>query len=148
MKQIKADKFRYIVAALIQRADGKILLCKKPKGKGVFPGQWAIVGGGVDEDETLEEALEREVQEEVGLEVTHVEPLFFWDDLQPKFNNGQSIGVIYMVYLVFRCAATPGEPTINDEFEEYRWVERSELSEYDLNPPTRETFLRLEYLAR
>lgn len=148
MKHIRADKFRFIVAGLIEAADGKILLCKKPSGKGVFPGQWACAGGGVDEGETLEEALEREVQEEVGLEIENIEPLFFWDDLQPKFDNGLSIGDIYMVYLIFRCRAKTNEPTLNDEFEEYRWVDRTNLSEYDLNPPTREVFARLGYLSR
>jgi len=56
-------KFRANVAALIVNRKGEILVCERIKNKG----SWQFPQGGVDKGETTLEALEREVQEEVGL---------------------------------------------------------------------------------
>lgn len=56
---------RTIVCPLIQN-DGCYLLCKMADDRGVFPGQWALSGGGVEPGERIEEALRREVREELG----------------------------------------------------------------------------------
>uniref|UniRef100_UPI00111998B8 nucleoside triphosphatase NudI n=1 Tax=Salmonella enterica TaxID=28901 RepID=UPI00111998B8 len=47
---------RTIVCPLIQN-DGCYLLCKMVDNRGVFPGQWALSGGGVEPGERIEEAL-------------------------------------------------------------------------------------------
>ncbi|EGD0946758.1 nucleoside triphosphatase NudI, partial [Salmonella enterica subsp. enterica serovar Kentucky] len=46
---------RTIVCPLIQN-DGCYLLCKMADNRGVFPGQWALSGGGVEPGERIEEA--------------------------------------------------------------------------------------------
>lgn len=46
---------RTIVCPLIQN-DGCYLLCKMADDRGVFPGQWALSGGGVEPGERIEEA--------------------------------------------------------------------------------------------
>ena len=46
---------RTIVCPLIQN-DGAYLLCKMADDRGVFPGQWALSGGGVEPGERIEEA--------------------------------------------------------------------------------------------
>lgn len=56
---------RTIVCPLIQN-DGAYLLCKMADDRGVFPGQWALSGGGVESGERIEEALRREIREELG----------------------------------------------------------------------------------
>lgn len=56
---------RTIVCPLIEN-DGCYLLCKMADDRGVFPGQWALSGGGVEPGERIEEALRREVREELG----------------------------------------------------------------------------------
>lgn len=55
---------RTIVCPLIQN-DGAYLLCKMADDRGVFPGQWALSGGGVESGERIEEALRREIREEL-----------------------------------------------------------------------------------
>ncbi|HBH9106542.1 TPA: nucleoside triphosphatase NudI, partial [Escherichia coli] len=50
---------RTIVCPLIQN-DGAYLLCKMADDRGVFPGQWALSGGGMESGERIEEALRRE----------------------------------------------------------------------------------------
>lgn len=132
---------RFICAAIVQNAEGQYLLCKSHPEFGVFPNQWAFPGGGMEENETLEEAVRREVREEVGLELESFEPLAFEDDLRvKKLRDGSSIEV-YMVYLVFVTKAkNPENIRLNEEFVEYRWVDAANVQEYDLNEPARRTF--------
>ncbi|MEK7540488.1 MAG: NUDIX hydrolase [Patescibacteria group bacterium] len=62
---------RTIVAALIFSQDNKLLLGRKDPSKGgVYLDCWHTPGGGVDEGETFEQAMTREVLEEVGLDIT------------------------------------------------------------------------------
>ena len=44
---------RLIVVPIIRRGDGRYLLCKSPEHRGVFPGQWGLPGGGVEDDERI-----------------------------------------------------------------------------------------------
>ena len=57
-----------VVAAVIERADGAFLLAQRPAGK-VYAGWWEFPGGKVDEGETTDAALSRELHEELGIEV-------------------------------------------------------------------------------
>ena len=65
---------RTIVSALIFSKDNKILMGRKDPAKGgVYADCWHIPGGGVEEGQTFEDALKREVLEEVGLDITPYE---------------------------------------------------------------------------
>lgn len=60
-----------VVAAVIQRefpVDGKVLIVKRGQNQS-GAGDWEFPGGKVEEGETLEEALIREIQEELGIQI-------------------------------------------------------------------------------
>lgn len=138
---------RVIVVGLIHNDRREWLLCRMPPDRGVFPGQWGIPGGGIEPGEDAENALRRELREEVGLEVSQVEPLLFTDGLYTKrFPDGTS-RPIYMIFLVYKCLAAAGEVALNSEFEEYAWVPPDSLRGYDLNLETVKTFTRLGLLT-
>ena len=57
------------VSAWIMNKEGKVLLQQRSFNKKKNPGKWAKTGGHVDAGETCEEAIKREVYEEIGLKV-------------------------------------------------------------------------------
>jgi nucleoside triphosphatase len=136
---------RVTVTGIIRNNEGKILLCKMPINRGVYPGQWAIPGGGIEEGEEMREALGRELQEEVGLEVTEIVPFCFDDDTREKINKDGSKEMLYMIHLIFDCKAVGDadlRPVLNDEFDEYAWVKPDGVGKYDINEATRKTFTK------
>lgn len=139
---------RIIVCPLIEN-EGAYLLCKMPSDRGVFPGQWALSGGGLEPGENITEGLLREVKEELGdrLVIDRVQPWTFRDDVRAKSYPDGTTEEIYMIYLIFDCHATNRDVNINDEFEAYAWVLPGDLENYDLNEATRTT-LRAKGLIR
>jgi nucleoside triphosphatase len=132
---------RMIVVPVVRDDDGRVLLCKMPPDRGVFPGQWGLPGGGIEPGERIHDALVREVNEELGVAVVSAKPLFFKDGTHEKTVPGEGRILLYMVFLLFECRVDPAQPIrLNEEFCEFAWVEPSRLSEYDLNSATRETF--------
>ena len=134
---------RTIVCPLIQN-NGCYLLCKMADDRGVFPGQWALSGGGVEAGERIEEALRREVREELGeqLVLSEITPWTFSDDIRTKTYADGSQEEIYMIYLIFDCISTNRTITFNEEFQDIAWVSPNNLKKMDLNEATRITFAR------
>jgi nucleoside triphosphatase len=135
--------WRIIAVGVIQNDSGEYLICKKPLTRGVFPGQWALPGGGIEEGEHMEDGLRREIREEVGLEVTDIRPLFFKDGEYPKLYPDGTVANVYMIFLNFLCRKASREVALGEEFEAYRWVPKEHLAGFDLNAETRDTFQRM-----
>ena len=57
-----------VAVGVLQRADGAFLLTSRPPGK-VYAGYWEFPGGKVERGESVEQALARELNEEIGLDV-------------------------------------------------------------------------------
>lgn len=62
-----------VAAAVILRPDGAFLLARRPAGK-VYAGYWEFPGGKVEAGEPVADALARELQEELGIDVERSEP--------------------------------------------------------------------------
>ena len=57
-----------VVAAVIHNADGRVLIAQRPA-EGLLGNLWEFPGGKVEQGETLEQALKREIQEELAVEI-------------------------------------------------------------------------------
>lgn len=132
---------RIIVCPIIEN-NGEYLLCKMADDRGVFPGQWALSGGGMEPGETIEQALRREIREELSeaLQITQMTPWTFRDDVRTKTYPDGTQEPIYMLYLIFDCVSANRQITVNEEFQEVAWVRPDKLGELDLNEATRITF--------
>lgn len=108
---------RIAVDALIIQ-NNQILLIKRRVEP--FKDFWALPGGGIDFDETAEEALQNEVIEETGLTLISSKFLQIYTD--PKRDPKQVITLSYYV-------ETEGEPKAGDDAKEYKWFDLSDLPE-------------------
>jgi len=62
-----------VAVGVLIDSDGRFLMTSRPEGK-VCAGQWEFPGGKLEAGETVEQALRRELVEEIGLRIGHVEP--------------------------------------------------------------------------
>lgn len=85
---LKSKSMRVRVAALIQDPTGKILLVQQQKKQS---GYWLLPGGGIEFGESGEEALKRELNEELSLTVSQMDFLFLNESIDPNcfFNKGK-----------------------------------------------------------
>ena len=62
-----------VAAAVVVRADGRVLLAQRPEGK-PYAGYWEFPGGKLEPGESPAHALARELKEELGITVTRTAP--------------------------------------------------------------------------
>lgn len=112
-----------IVSAGIVSRNGKIMLCQRRPGDRLGL-KWEFPGGKLEKGETPQQALERELREELAIE-TRTGRIF---DVHCDITDDRSIMVLF-----FRSELISGEPqTI--ECNAVHWVEPARLTEYDLAP--------------
>jgi 8-oxo-dGTP diphosphatase len=111
-------------AALIDR-DNRVLISKRPEGKSLA-GLWEFPGGKVDPGETPEEALRRELKEELDIEVceTCLAPFTFASHTYETF---------HLLMPLYLCRNWEGEVTPL-EGQEVAWVRANRLASYPMPP--------------
>lgn len=74
-------------AGILQDDQERILITERPEGK-FMEGYWEFPGGKIEENETPEEALQRELYEEIGIEVDQkdLEPFYFISSPYPEYH--------------------------------------------------------------
>lgn len=114
------------VAVFIERENGDILLIRR--GKEPARGKLAPPGGFVDIGETAEDAVRREIREEVGLDLKAV---YFLCSAPNRYDYG---GVRYPVLDFFFTASVPdgAAPAALEEVESFQWVNPREIKPDEL----------------
>ena len=122
------------VKGIIRRNDGKILVLKRSDKDDHKPGVWETVGGGMDREESPQEALVREISEETGLSISISSP---FNVFAFKKDTGE-----FKIGITFLCEYLSGETMLSDEHSEYRWIEPKEFSEMESVPSLHEEIAR------
>lgn len=104
---------------LFLRRDNQILLAMKKRGFGA--NLWNGVGGKVDHGETIEEALVRECQEEIG-----VTPTLYRKVAEHDFLNDTASDPWQMLVHVYFCDEWQGEPTESEEMAP-QWFDLADI---------------------
>jgi putative (di)nucleoside polyphosphate hydrolase len=121
--------YRPNVAAIIRRSDNKILVGERSD----RPGSWQFPQGGIKTRETPEEALERELFEEVGLPGESYRILERKEPYRYLFGEGRTKeGYHGQQQIYFLVELLPGfEPrheTSEPEFRALRWIDPAEFN--------------------
>lgn len=88
------SSLRHVVIDTLVLRDEKILLVKRNKDL-LEGGKWALVGGYVERDETLTQAVEREVFEETGWKIKEIKLLRIVDSPNRRNEDRQNISFVY-----------------------------------------------------
>lgn len=137
MEILDKESHRISITAIIHR-DGKFLLTQRSHEKKAFPGKWTVPGGGLETDDytntpkttadiwyfAVENALRREIREEVGLEVGKVDYL-----LDMAFIRPDNVPVVILSYY---APYTSGEVRLDKDSIDHAWVSYEEAKAYDL----------------
>ncbi len=109
-----ASRPQLAVSAVIFR-EGKVLLVRRARSPG--KGFYSLPGGRVEFGESLHEALAREVDEETGLRIEIV-GLAGWREVLPGGSGGG-----HYVIMSFAARWVAREPVLNDEHDDFKWLE-------------------------
>src|SRR3989344_2703669 len=122
MKGVQEDGInRYVVGAVIQR-DSSVLLLKRPKDD-FMGGIYELPSGRVEDGESFDVALYREVEEETGLKIMEIRRYLGHFDYDSKSSKKTR---------QFNFEVTVGKPIEIrlQEHDNYSWIDKSQLQQY------------------
>ena len=120
-----------VVAAIIEQ-NGKLLITQRPMDVHLA-GLWEFPGGKVEPEESLEQALVREINEEIGVKIRVLGEYFRVEHAYPT----KSVRLHF-----FDCAIVEGDPTPL-HVANMEWVAPEELDNFSFPEADRELILRL-----
>jgi 8-oxo-dGTP diphosphatase len=117
-----------VVAAALVDDEGRVLLQQRAPGR-AMAGLWEFPGGKVEEGETPEEALVRELAEELGIEVER-------GSVTPACFASAPNGAAHMILLLYICRTWRGDPRALDATA-LQWARPREMLALDMPPADR-----------
>lgn len=114
-----------VSAVALIDVDGRVLLAQRPEGKSMA-GLWEFPGGKVEPGERPEQALIRELDEELGIET--------WDScLAPLTFASHSYDDFHLLMPLFACRKWKGIPS-GREGQKLAWSRAADLNKYPMPP--------------
>jgi 5-methylcytosine-specific restriction protein A len=119
---IEKKRLRVITAAVIRDETGRVLIAQRRRGQ-QLGSRWEFPGGKVEAEETLEECLEREIREELGVKIRVVGRLVLVDHKYPTFD---------IRLCAMKVSVVEGKVDL-DRHKKVVWVQPRELFLLDLD---------------
>ena len=114
-----------VVACALVDVDGRVLIAKRPQGR-PMAGLWEFPGGKVEDGETPEAAMIRELDEELGIAVNKA-------CLAPFTFASHAYATFHLLMPLYICRKWEGEVRPR-EGQEIAWVRAVRLGDYDMPP--------------
>jgi 8-oxo-dGTP diphosphatase len=114
-----------VAAAALVDVDGRVLICKRPAGK-ALAGLWEFPGGKVEAGETPEACLIRELDEELGIQVTQA-------CLAPFVFASHGYDSFHLIMPLYLCRRWEGS-VVAREHEALAWVKPNQMGDYPMPP--------------
>ncbi len=113
------NKFGVAVKAMIKKGNYYLVVYKSDK-EDINPNTIDIPGGRIEFGEKIEDALKREVKEELGIEIEIKKPSNTWGFVK---------GNLYLVGITFLVEYKSGEIVISDEHTDFEWIKKEKILE-------------------
>ena len=126
------------VGAIVFRGDAVLLI---QRGKPPAQGKWSIPGGAVRLGETLENAVTRELREEVEMDV---KPLWVGKVVDRIYSDSEGNIAYHYVIVDYVCEARPGQPHAGSDASDAGFFEVEKLDEMDMTEGTAEVIREVQ----
>ena len=138
MNQVTPRLFVAVKAVVVH--EGKVLILRESGSykDGTNEGRWDFPGGRLNPGENFEDALKREVKEEVGIEIEIIKPVYV-GEWRPVVREEQW----QIVGIFFKCKLVVLEIKLSEDHDTYRWINPNEFNNYDLVSPNKEVLQSL-----
>ena len=125
----KTNPLQIVSVIVVIKCSKKYLLVQRHEADEVFPGKWQNVGGKVELGETIEEAIKREVKEEVGIRVKGRKVFLQSYSWKKDRKSSVRLGLIFLVNL----SGKPSDHKIklNEELADCDWFEVEKAKEFN-----------------
>lgn len=119
-----AGPLRVVAVAVIVDEQDRVLFLKRAATLKAGPGKWGFAGGGLEAGETPEEAMARELREEIGPGARLA--------LEERLPPVKGLGQTHLLVHLFRYRWLGGEVVLNDEHTAHAWITREEYRTLDV----------------
>lgn len=133
MNGVEDPKLEKNVAIGIIEHNGLILITQRNDEIPLWNLKWEFPGGGIELQETAEQAVRREIREETSLEVTSTEFLGLHSHVWVLENGSKKTVRLH----VFYCQVRQPYVQLNEESIQSKWVFPHEVVEHDILAPNR-----------
>ncbi|MFZ1812636.1 MAG: NUDIX domain-containing protein [Candidatus Saccharimonadales bacterium] len=133
---------KVLIVAIVENANGDVLMRKKPDGSPPYNETWYIFGAELRPGMDIVETLRTHIKNQTGIETELVDRLG-WDDEVKADLDGVTK---QFIYLDVRSQYVSGELQLTEGIEKLEWVPKNRLAEYDLVPPSRKLFAKLGWV--
>lgn len=123
---------RVAAKALIVNNEGKVLILREADTyeEGTKIGKYGLPGGRINPGEKFFDGLTREVQEETGLEVKPIKPLYVGEWF-PVIKDVQN----HITAIFYACQATATDVKLSEEHDHYEWIEPEHYVDFEMMEP-------------
>jgi len=115
-------KLKFACVCIVFNEENKLLLVKRSENDNWMAGKYALIGGGVEENEIPEECIIREAKEETNLTLK-----------KPKLVYSTIEGSTFL-YVFVSKVTNSDKIKLNDEHTGYVWLDSADIKKYDTVP--------------
>ena len=128
------DVIQKVVLGGVLIKNNKVLIVQRNQNEKVFPGLWELPSGKKENLETADQALIREIKEEINL---NVDPIFPFNVFNYQIEKKDIINDTTQINFFVKAIDDISKIKLSQEHQKYEWIKLNELKQYDISPATK-----------